>query len=401
MAVVGRQQPPIGYVHLVLYPQQPNAHPGSEFYLEIPVSFIEGHFRSHLKFLSYLGWCILGIHGNLLDNQRQQVNCDGQLQDRGTYYYSVKETDDLFKYAVDVEAVKVGSEYKSSDSSQRDPDFRKLLFLRDGGCIFTCSNDISVVGMHIIPHSKGDEWVQHIVANRPSDEPVHDIGIDDIQNGLLCIPQIHAHFDSQNAMILKTPNAILGTDDVLPSKQRPFPLHEGCSHPLDCRYTYQQIDQPTGHLDNFDNLVLLDNNDATFLEPSILPKPSALLLNYNYGVTAVRRWGQNTAIISERAAAFRPKAPTPAMGPAKTSREENRKNFAKKRKRLETGCLSENEGEEKGTKVSDSRDEAQEWDEHDIMLFFWRNTKIVRERLRDEAHNLSTRIEDWRRSVAD
>ncbi|KIJ32682.1 hypothetical protein M422DRAFT_35730 [Sphaerobolus stellatus SS14] len=396
MSPVTTPQPPIGHVHLVLYPpqsQSPNAESEEKFYLEIPVSFIEQHYRSPLKFLLYLGWCILGTHGDLRDSQRREVRLDGQLLKRGTYYFQPKETDNIFKYAVDLEVIQARSAFKSSASSSRDSSFPVNLRERDGVCVFT-GGDFGMKGIHIIPHRKGDEWLELIIANRPNDEPVIDMnGIDDIQNGMICCEQIHVLFDLRKALILKTPNPVLEEDDVAPRCQRYLPIPPSCSYPSDSRHTFQLFETPTNATDR---IITPDNNDATFLTSSMLPKPSGLLLNYNYGAVAVKRWGRNISIFSKRPGILRPKVVTPAMGPTKTLSPANHEKSAKKRKLRETG--GQEEAGASGT-AEEMQDSDQEWDEDDVMLYFWGNSRAARERYESKQQDRKDFIEDWKSSV--
>ncbi|KIJ25382.1 hypothetical protein M422DRAFT_38784 [Sphaerobolus stellatus SS14] len=376
MSSVTTPQPPIGHS------QSPNAQSEEKFYLEIPVSFIEQHYRSPLKFLLYLGWCTLGVHGDLRDGQRQEVRLDGQLLEHGTYYFQPKETDNVFKYAVDLEVIQARSAFNSSASSSRDASFSVNLRERDGACVFTGASD-TVKGMHIIPHRKGDEWLQLIIANRPNDELVSDMNsIDDIRNGMISSEHIHGLFDSRRAVILKTPNPVLEEDDVAPRCQRYFPIPPSCSYPSDSRYTFQLFEVPTN---DADRIITPDNNDATFLRSSILPKPSGLLLNYNYGAVAVKHWGRNISIFSNRPGILRPKVVTPAMGPTKTPGPVNCEKSAKKRMLREIG------GQEEAG--------ASEWDEDDVMLYFWGNSRAARERHESKQQDRKDYIEDWKSSV--
>jgi hypothetical protein len=77
-------QPEPGYVHLVLYEQQ-----HEQFYLEIPILIFTSVCSSPCKYLRYLGWCVLGVEGELQDRQRHKVALNGNLVDQGVYYYEL------------------------------------------------------------------------------------------------------------------------------------------------------------------------------------------------------------------------------------------------------------------------------------------------------------------------
>jgi hypothetical protein len=81
-AHIARPTPLAGHIHLVLFEQ---VH--ESFYLEIPVAIIQTVCLRPCKYLRYLGWCILGVKGSLQDEQRHQVELNGDLVDQGTYHY--------------------------------------------------------------------------------------------------------------------------------------------------------------------------------------------------------------------------------------------------------------------------------------------------------------------------
>jgi hypothetical protein len=49
--------PPAGFVQLVLWENE-------DFYLEIPVEIVNNVCLRPLKYLLYIGWCVLGVIGN-------------------------------------------------------------------------------------------------------------------------------------------------------------------------------------------------------------------------------------------------------------------------------------------------------------------------------------------------
>ena len=74
--------PPLGYVHLVLF--EPEI-----FYLEIPVNIIHNLCLKPLKYLCYLGWCILGIKGTLEDVHQDAVDLEGNIVEQHVYNYTL------------------------------------------------------------------------------------------------------------------------------------------------------------------------------------------------------------------------------------------------------------------------------------------------------------------------
>ncbi|KAJ7088914.1 hypothetical protein C8R44DRAFT_990962 [Mycena epipterygia] len=86
----------------------------------------------------------------------------------------------------------------------------------------------------------------------------------------------------------ETPNLVLDIDDVRPRHTRDLDIN--AKYPDRERYTLQWLDSASLKL-----LVRVPNNsDATFRKYTRIPKPSPMLLHYNYGAAAVK-WGANHA----------------------------------------------------------------------------------------------------------
>ncbi|KAI9571174.1 hypothetical protein HD554DRAFT_257636 [Boletus coccyginus] len=228
------------------------------------------------------------------------------------------DASDVLSLAIDFEVIKLCSKVPSQTTGTSGWGcFRRELATRDGErCVW--SGLANGEGTYIIPWSKGDEWLQLIIANWPHvDEPrLDDLrSINEIRNRIMGAPfPHHRYFDSRTATILKTPNCILQTNDVpvQPSCCTRLPL--GTSHPRGSRYTFQWFaaNDETLHA-TFPN-----NSDAAFLS-HYKPNPSDLLLHYNYGAAAVKNWGRNHAILGSRPGLPRPHPPVPvATGPTKS-----------------------------------------------------------------------------------
>ena len=100
-------------------------------------------------------------------------------------------------------------------------------------------------------------------------------------------------------------------------------------------------------------------HDAAFKKATRKPKPSDLLLHYNYGAAAVKCWGRGTDLLRERARPPRPLVPF--LVPTHSM------DAAIRNLRAGTGRLVESEGQA-------------EWDEDDVMLFLWGNSPAAKER---------------------
>lgn len=79
-------------------------------------------------------------------------------------------------------------------------------------------------------------------------------------------------------------------------------------YPHHIRYTLQWLE----HVSPADAVIVPDNSDATFKKHTKKAKPSDLLLHYNYGAAAVKRWGCGKEVLTKLANPARPQVPVPA-----------------------------------------------------------------------------------------
>jgi len=74
---------PQGHVRLVLFSKN-----DSSFYLQIPLEIIDSLCLKPRKYLVFLGWCILGVQGQLaLEYGGGAIPTNGSLEDQRIYYY--------------------------------------------------------------------------------------------------------------------------------------------------------------------------------------------------------------------------------------------------------------------------------------------------------------------------
>jgi hypothetical protein len=72
-----------GHVRLILLEEQ-----NSSFYLDIPLGIIVSLCLNPLKYLVFLGWCILGVEGVLArECGGDDIGTDGHLYEQEIYYY--------------------------------------------------------------------------------------------------------------------------------------------------------------------------------------------------------------------------------------------------------------------------------------------------------------------------
>ncbi|KAF9508852.1 hypothetical protein BS47DRAFT_1365677 [Hydnum rufescens UP504] len=353
-------------------PPAPEGHVGlvvvlePRLYLEIPISQIRLLCLKPLKYLIFLGWCILGREGRLAPDRPDCTpleDLSGELVDGGLYYYiltPMSEVEGDLDYVVDLEVIKVESGTPSETTTTRE-GFREKLLERGGFCVFTGAPESVCAGVHIIPYARGSEWFEAIVQSRPSyEESVDDLtDINDVRNGLL-LTQVHGLFDNRSLVILKTPNHCLDVGDVPPSPQRPDRLDPSLSYPRDDRYSLQWLDDPGSYLlQHYPN-----NYDAAFSRQSQQPKPSALLLHYNYGAAALKQWGCRLDALKTHEHPAHPKAPELAAPESAAMEDERRLDLAR-----------------------------------DLVLLFWANAPAAKERRRKEEEEKRESLERWRQGT--
>ncbi|KAF8343708.1 hypothetical protein F5887DRAFT_1134767 [Amanita rubescens] len=380
---------PEGYVALVLLREE---NTNSAFYLQIPLDIINGLCLRSLKYLHFLGWCILGAEGVLaLEFDGDEINTDRDIVDQQIYYYVLDDVLDPAR-VIDLEVIKARTNVPSETTATRD-DFRTRLLERDVCCVWSGTNYGAAI--HIIPFKQGPDWLRLIITNRPKyRESVAALNdINDIRNGVFANGTIHQGFDERSAAILKTPNHILRTEDVPPCPDRIFTSPD-VSYPTRNRYTLQWLEsQDAATMHFFPN-----NSDAAFRNLPRERKPSALLLHYNYGAAAVKNWGRGKDVLQRLANPPRPQVPVPVpAGPPRVIHDRAATVGKLQAARIRGGGGA-GAGAGAGAGVMES-DGQGIWDEDDIMLFNWANTRAAKNRHLKKAGEDSRRIEQWRGGV--
>ena len=130
-----------------------------------------------------------------------------------------------------------------------------------------------------------------------------------------------------------------------------------------------------------------------------LPKPADLLLHYNYGAAAVKRWGKNSDVLTNRPDVPRPSVPVPPpMGPKRGKNDREiaiqERGAAMSRGRQSAGSKRKRSGE-----VDRDLEARDKWDEDDVMLFFWGNSQAALERHARKKRESTAYLENWRAAV--
>jgi len=143
-----------------------------------------------------------------------------------------------------------------------------------------------------------------------------------------------------------------------------------------------------------------NNTDAMFREYTCKPKPSGLLLHYNYGAAATRWWGHRSEIIQNHPNIPHLSRPIPATG-ALSGTVHDRALVIQKLSAAQaaSGLDIGNTMTSGGTgEIVDSEGQAK-WDEDELILFLWSNSKAAKERQQKEVEESTLHVEQWREGI--
>ncbi|KAJ7898939.1 hypothetical protein B0H14DRAFT_3554392 [Mycena olivaceomarginata] len=235
-------------------------------FLEIPSLDLSRLTLRPVKWLRYLGWCIYGQPGWLSTTPGGlEVAEDAELS---VDYYYVSTSPPRF---IDVNAIDDRTS-NSSQHNQRPATFRDDLIDRDVACIVSQAPPNDCTACHILPHSKGDEYISCVSALRADQGQLQVVEIGDIQNGVLLYNGLHCPFgDGEIAFLLifATPMAVPPPPDIP-------------------RLILQQIVPQIGP-----NLIVAPHNRDARLSAADT-RPSAYLLHFFYACAILKRWGQSS-----------------------------------------------------------------------------------------------------------
>lgn len=191
----------------------------------------------------------------------------------------------------------------------------------------------------------------------------------------------------------QTPNHVLISSDIPQRAQRALDLPDDLMYPDGLRYTLQWLINQ----DPWSSLAIPNNLDAAFKTYSQKPHPSDLLLHYNYGAAAVKRWGHGTEVLQSRPNLSRPTVPMAApLGP---TRIVNNRSTAIEKRDASRSMVEDGSGDtpagDRSLKMVDSEVDKARWDEDDVMLFFWGNSPAAVDRHRKKQEDM----EQWRQGV--
>ncbi|KAF7968384.1 hypothetical protein HWV62_30653 [Athelia sp. TMB] len=385
---------PDGHIRLSLYQKSVDdtTDPSDTLrnvYLEIPIETIKSLCFYPLKYLQYLGWCILGVDGHVSTTPKgTRLSAQDTLENCKTYYYVTESEGPVFGRVVSLEVIKArttASSLSSSWSESRD-NFSEAVRQRDLGCVFTGMPEQFCDATHIVPRAGDHEviytvsnsvpWLmllQCILSNRLGMDGKVDIeleSIDDVRNGIFASLHICRIYGLRNIAILKTPNHVLDVVDI-PHAQgdRQF-VTLNTDFPEGIRFTAQWLQLLPPRLDTLESVrhILPNNSDAMFKTNAREDElPSGVILDYIYGATAFKWWGKHYTLLAD----FVTPRPAPTSMKPKPPRNPNTTGMKQDRQ--------ENQGDD-------------QLDPFETVLMFWNNTPAAINRRQQEEDRLQARI---------
>ena len=165
-------------------------------------------------------------------------------------------------------------------------------------------------------------------------------------------------------------------------------MSEDVRYPSPDRFTLQWLIDPE---DDYTRRLIPNNSDAAFKKDSPKPKQSKLLLHYNYGAAAVKRWGRGIEVLQKRA-----KPPRPPTEPSETMHDRT---IAISKRDAAWSGDGGNSQAPTGTEELVESDGQDSWDEDEVMLCFWGNTPAAKQRHLEKVQETTLRMEQWREGV--
>ncbi|KAF9508797.1 hypothetical protein BS47DRAFT_1350045 [Hydnum rufescens UP504] len=250
--------------------------------LSIPITECQKYAVNPLKWLRFLGYAICGQQGQLSISNTGPPIDDYLAAIEARPYYFVSQDDPCF---VDFDAM----EDRTSDASvvtDRRGDFEYRVRERDVTCVVTGDSPRFCDACHILPHSKGDNYIVNVINYRGGLDHPEDIqAIDDPRNGFLLNLMLHRLLGDGDSAFLKTPNFALTVDDI-PSTP---PRQAGMATPASRSTLHHFLDVSTlsAQIHHFSP----NNTDAR--HPQNMDQwPPALILDYVHGVAILKAWGR-------------------------------------------------------------------------------------------------------------
>ncbi|KAH9980904.1 hypothetical protein BGW80DRAFT_1267112 [Lactifluus volemus] len=252
-------------------------------FLLIPQSDIQRLAIYPFRWLRYVMFAICGARGDLSTTpEGPYVNYDRtEFADAETRCYYWPSEDCAF-----VDHQGLHDQLTSTEQTPCRSGFRSDVMRRDGPtCVVTQERKELCDAAHLIPWSKGDEYILRVIqlrSSRDTSAPLasSDVGIDNIRNGISLRKDLHSKLGRGAIAFIKTPNY-----GLLPEHIRRLQRGD-----LRADYITLHCAHPDFDLALFPSLLEAGANvDALFQGDGDSP-PSTLILDYVYGVAAYNAW---------------------------------------------------------------------------------------------------------------
>ncbi|KAI0284833.1 hypothetical protein BC826DRAFT_919135 [Russula brevipes] len=263
--------------------------------LSIPRSDVERLAAFPFRWLRYVMFTICGARGDIctINGPVTPVDYDETeiTGDANTYHYLLFP----LEACAFIDSEGLIDRMTATVRTARLHRFRDNIIQRDGpACVVSHMRKEVCDAVHLIPRSKGDEYIARVIELR-SRAPRDNIGIDDIRNGMLLKKELHSELGRGEVAFIKVRNfdSVLRPEDI-----RRFPRGD----PRQDYITLQWLKKP----DYYDPASLADYQTCGNVPPHIAlgcganvdalfqgeggSLPSSVILDYTYGVAAYKCW---------------------------------------------------------------------------------------------------------------
>ncbi|KAI0289867.1 hypothetical protein BC826DRAFT_1106805 [Russula brevipes] len=264
--------------------------------LSIPRSDVERLAAFPFRWLRYVMFTICGARGDIctVNGPVTPVDYDETeiADDTNTYHYLLFP----LEACAFIDSEGLNGRMTATVGTAGLHRFRENIIQRDGpACVVSHMRKEVCDAVHLIPRSKGDEYIARVIELR-SRAPRDNIGIDDIRNGMLLKKELHSELGRGEVVFIKTtttPDSVLRPEDI-----KRFPRGD----PRQDYITLQWLKKP----DYYDPASLADYQTRGNVAPHIAlgcganvdalfqgeggSLPSSVILDYTYGVAAYKCW---------------------------------------------------------------------------------------------------------------
>ncbi|PBL01017.1 hypothetical protein ARMGADRAFT_1160274 [Armillaria gallica] len=247
-------------------------------FLAIPVADIAHITKRLVKFLRFVGFCILGVDGSIMSEKGAFVKDDEGITEGKYYFVASGQGSSLVDPNVIGDYINSDTLYWTSDSHR---DFRDKVVARDRSGLVTNNVPNGCGSSHIIPYAKGNAYISAISQARSHGNEPAITDIHDVRNGLLLFLSVKELFTKDLALI-RTPNAVLNHDDLLlreTSIIRNLNMH-GIADENYVSLVFTWLAEGSSP-------ILCNDDDNTHRRSSL---PADFLLEFAFGAMAVRLW---------------------------------------------------------------------------------------------------------------